>query len=56
MKIEYDDKNQLIGGISKELHVNVEFIKTLFHKDKDIVMKELSSKEGHSFLSCMWTD
>ena len=49
MKIEYDDKNQLIGGISKELHVNVEFIKTLLHKDKDIVMKELSSKEGHSF-------
>ena len=56
MKIEYDDKNQLIGGISKELHVNVEFIKTLLHKDKDIVMKNYPAKRDILFLSCMWMD
>lgn len=49
MKIEYDEKNQLVRGISKHLSENMEFIQGVYKEDKDIVMKELSSKEGHSF-------
>ena len=49
MKIEYNDKNELLGEISEDLSWNIEFIKTVFRGDKDIVMKELCSGGGNSF-------
>ena len=49
IKIEYDDRNQLVGGISESLSYNIEFIKGVFRGDKDIVMKELCSGGGNSF-------
>ena len=49
VKIEYNDKNELLGEISEDLSWNIEFIKTVFRGDKDIVMKELCSGGGNSF-------
>lgn len=47
--IEYDEKNQMVGDVYKELSKNIAFIKTVFQGDKDIVMKELISGSGNPF-------